>query len=124
MSGPEIPWEERQIRAYVDPLTSGGLVLGNLMISGFINTLYGRPGRVEGIQKVQQSIRAAGEAVVPVVEYDFYADRLVEGYEAKAGRAGAGSAAFDYPTSATPTTWATRGRCSKPPWHRDGQLSA
>jgi mannonate dehydratase len=96
MGGPEIPWEESQIRALVDQLKSGGLALGNLMISGFTNTLYGKPGRDAEIQKVQHSIRAAGAAGVPVVEYNFYAHRLVEGYYAEPGRAGAGLTAFDY----------------------------
>jgi mannonate dehydratase len=96
MGGPEIPWEESQIRALVDQLKSGGLALGNLMISGFTNTLYGKPGRDAEIQKVQHSIRAAGAAGVPVVEYNFYAHRLVEGYYAETGRAGAGLTAFDY----------------------------
>jgi len=96
MGGPEIPWEESQIRALVDRLKSGGLTLGNLMIGGFTNTLYGKPGRDEEIQKVQQSIRATGAAGVPVVEYNFYAHRLVEGYYAQHGRAGAGLTAFDY----------------------------
>lgn len=96
MGGPKIPWEEAKIRALVDRLKSGGLTLGNLMIAGFPNTLYGRPGRNEEIEKVQQSIRAAGAAGVPVVEYNFYAHRLVEGYYAETGRAGAGLTAFDY----------------------------
>ncbi|HXW14780.1 MAG TPA: mannonate dehydratase [Terriglobia bacterium] len=96
MGGPAIPWQESQIRALVDSLKSGGLTLGNLMVSGFPNTIYGRPGRDEEIQKVQQSIRAAGAAGVPVVEYNFYAHRLIEGYYAEPGRAGAGLTAFDY----------------------------
>jgi mannonate dehydratase len=96
ISGPAIPWEESQIRTLVDALKSGGLNLGNLMIAGFPNTLYGRPGRDAEIEKVQQSIRAAGAVGVPVVEYNFYAHRLVEGYFAEAGRAGAGLTAFDY----------------------------
>lgn len=66
------------------------------MIAGFTNTLYGRPGRDEEIQKVQQSIRAAGAAGVPVVEYNFYAHRSMEGYYAETGRAGTGLTAFDY----------------------------
>ncbi|HMD85995.1 MAG TPA: mannonate dehydratase [Terriglobia bacterium] len=96
MVGPRIPWDETQIHALMDRLQSGGLTLGNLMISGFPNTLYGKPGRDEEIQKVQQSLRAAGAAGLPVVEYNFYAHRLVEGYYAEAGRAGAGMTAFDY----------------------------
>jgi mannonate dehydratase len=94
--GPPIPWEESQIRALVDRLKSGGLALGNMMISGFPNTLFGRPGRDEEIGKVQQSLRAAGAAGVPVVEYNFYAHRIVEGYYAEPGRAGSGLTSFDY----------------------------
>jgi Pyruvate/2-oxoacid:ferredoxin oxidoreductase gamma subunit len=61
-------------------LKAGGLTLGNMMIAGFPNAIYGRPGRDEEIEKVRQSIRAAGRAGLPVVEYNFYAHRLVEGY--------------------------------------------
>jgi mannonate dehydratase len=45
---------------------------------------------------VRQSIRAAGRAGLPVIEYNFYAHRLVEGYYEETGRAGAGLTAFDY----------------------------
>ena len=96
MGGPSIPWEEGQIRGVMERLKSGGLTLGNMMITGFPNTIYGRPGRDEEIEKVRQSIRAAGAAGLPVVEYNFYAHRLVEGYYAETGRAGAGLTAFDY----------------------------
>ena len=94
--GPPIPWEENRIRAIMDTLKSAGLTLGNLMIGGFPNTLYGRPGRDEEIEKVRQSIRAAGRAGLPVIEYNFYAHRAIEGYYAESGRAGAGLTAFDY----------------------------
>ena len=94
--GPRIPWEERRIRSMMEALKSGGLTLGNLMIAGFPNAIYGRPGRDEEIGKVQQSIRAAGRAGLPVVEYNFYAHRIVEGYYEETGRAGAGLTAFDY----------------------------
>jgi mannonate dehydratase len=94
--GPPIPWEESRIRSIMDTLKSGGLTLGNMMISGFRNTLYGKPGRDEEIEKVRQSIRAAGRAGLPVVEYNFYAHRAVEGYYEETGRAGAGLTAFDY----------------------------
>ena len=52
MGGPPIPWREGQIRAIMERLKSGGLTLGNMMISGFPNALYGRPGRDEEIGKV------------------------------------------------------------------------
>lgn len=96
MGGPRIPWQEDQIRSLMDRLKSGGLALGNMMIGGFPNTLYGRPGRDEEIEKVRQSIRAAGRAGLPVIEYNFYAHRLVEGYYEVTGRGGAGLTAFDY----------------------------
>ena len=60
------------------------------MIAGFPNTLYGRPGRDAEIDQVIASIRAAGRAGVPVVEYNFYANRLMEGYHEELGRGGAG----------------------------------
>ena len=96
MGGPPIPWREDQLRAIIDRLKSGGLALANMMIAGFPNAIYGRPGRDEEIEKVRQSIRAAGRARLPVVEYNFYAHRLVEGYYEQTGRAGAGLTAFDY----------------------------
>ena len=93
---PPIPWEESRLRSIMDTLKSAGLTLGNMMIDGFPNTLYGRPGRDEEIEKVRQSIRAAGRAGLPVIEYNFYAHRAIEGYYAEMGRAGAGLTAFDY----------------------------
>jgi mannonate dehydratase len=96
MGGLPIAWQEEQIRSVMDRLKTGGLALGNMMIGGFPNTLYGRAGRDEEIEKVQQSVRAAGRAGLPVVEYNFYAHRLVEGYYAVSGRGDAGLTAFDY----------------------------
>jgi len=96
MGGPRIPWPEAEIRARMERLQAGGLTLCNMMISGFPNTLYGKPGRDEEIDQVRESIRAAGRAGLPVVEYNFYAHRLVEGYYEETGRAGAGLTAFDY----------------------------
>jgi mannonate dehydratase len=94
--GPKMPWDEAQLRSVMDKLKAGGLTLGNLMISGFTNTLYGRTGRDEEIENVRKSIRAAGKAGLPVIEYNFYAHRAMEGYYEETGRAGAGLTAFDY----------------------------
>jgi mannonate dehydratase len=96
MGGPRIPWDESEIRSRMDLLKSGGLTLFNMMISGFPKTLYGQPGRDEEIESVKQSIRAAGKAGLPVIEYNFYAHRAVEGYYEETGRGGAGLTAFDY----------------------------
>ena len=94
--GPRIPWKEGEIRSMMDSLKAGGLSLGNLMIFGFPNTIYGRPGRDEEIEKVIQSIQAAGRAGLPVIEYNFFAHRAMEGYYEETGRAGTGYTAFDY----------------------------
>jgi len=94
--GPRIPWQEADIRARIERLKAGGLTLYNMMIGGFPNTLYGRPGRDEEIDNIRHSISAAGRAGLPVIEYNFYAHRLVEGYYEEIGRGGAGMTAFDY----------------------------
>jgi mannonate dehydratase len=96
MGGPAIPWQESAIRNIMDRLKQGGLTVCNMMISGFPNTIYGRPGRDEEIEKVKESISAAGKAGLPVVEYNFYAHRAMEGYYEVVGRAGAGYTGFDY----------------------------
>jgi mannonate dehydratase len=94
--GPKIPWQEEQLKEMMDRLKANGITLGNLMIAGFPNTLYGRPGRDEEIANVIQSVRVAGRVGLPVVEYNFYAHRIIEGYYEETGRAGAGYTAFDH----------------------------
>jgi mannonate dehydratase len=94
--GPALPWSASELLAMVDKLKAGGVTLGNLMIGGFPNTIYGRPGRDEEIEKIRQSIQAAGQAGIPVVEYNFYAHRAMEGYYEEVGRGGAGLTGVDY----------------------------
>ncbi len=94
--GGRIPWEEDRLREMMNRLKANGLTLGNLMISGFNNAIYGRPGRDEEIEMVIQSLRAAGKVGLPVVEYNWYAHRAMEGYFEETGRAGAGWTGFDY----------------------------
>jgi mannonate dehydratase len=96
MGGPPIPWTETDLRERLNRFKAGGLTIINMMISGFPKTIYGKPGRDEEIEKVIQSIRAAGKVGLPVIEYNFYAHRIVEGYYEELGRAGAGMTAFDY----------------------------
>ncbi len=96
MGGPPIPWREEDLRARMDTLGAAGLTLSLLMFGGFPHAIYGRSGRDEEIEKVRASIRAAGRVGLPVMEYNFYAHRLVEGYYEEEGRGGAGLTAFDY----------------------------
>jgi mannonate dehydratase len=93
------PWTEDQIRGIKQRVESHGLKVGNLMLHDFRNVILGRPGRDEDIEKVQQSIRVAGKAGIPVVEYNFYALRAMGGYYRKPGRAGIEYAAHDYDLS-------------------------
>ena len=95
-SGGRIPWKEDELRARIARLKENGLTLYNQMIGGFRNTLYGQPGRDEEIAKVIESIRVAGRVGLPVIEYNFYAHRAMEGYHEEVGRAGSGYTAFDY----------------------------
>ncbi len=94
--GPRIPWTEAQLKELMDRAAKNGLTLANLMISGFPNAIYARPDRDQDIDKVIQSIRAAGRVGLPVVEYNWYAHRAMEGYFEETGRAGAGWTGFDY----------------------------
>ena len=91
-----IPWEEARLKDLMDRLKAQGLILANVMIAGFNNAIYNRPGKDEDIEKVIQSIRIAGKLGLPVVEYNWYAHRAMEGYFEEPGRAGAGSTGFDY----------------------------
>lgn len=94
--GGRMPWQEAELRARIERLKEGGLTLYNLMIGGFNNAIYARPGRDEDIDKVRQSIRAAGKAGLPVIEYNWYAHRAMEGYYGETGRGGSGVTSFDY----------------------------
>jgi len=94
--GGRMPWQEADLRSQMERYKAGGLTVCNLMIGGFNNAIYGRPGRDEEIDRVRQSIRAAGKAGLPVIEYNWYAHRAMEGYYEEIGRAGAGLTAFDY----------------------------
>jgi mannonate dehydratase len=93
-----IPWAPEQLKDILERYRGWGLAVGNIMISGFDNAIYARPGRDEEIDKVIQSVRAAGQAGLPVIEYDWYAHRAMEGYfeETDPLRTGAGWTGFDY----------------------------
>jgi mannonate dehydratase len=94
--GGRTPWDETQLKAQMDRMKGYGLSIGNLMIGGIDNAIYNRPGKDEDIEKFIASIRAAGKAGLPVIEYNWYAHRAMEGYFEETGRAGAGWTGFDY----------------------------
>ena len=94
--GGKIPWQEADLRSQLERAKAAGLTVCNMMIGGFANAIYARPGRDEEIENVRQSIRAAGKAGLPIVEYNWYAHRAMEGYYEETGRSGVGHTAFDY----------------------------
>jgi mannonate dehydratase len=98
--GPPTPWTEQSLKAILDRWKPLGISVGNLMIGLSNDILYGRPGnkRDEDIEKIKQSIIAAGKVGLPVVEYNFYAHRAMEGYfeEIDTARGNSGWTGFDY----------------------------
>ena len=90
------PWKASELRGYMDTFEQNGLKLINLMYIVKPSIVLGREGRDEEIKQIQDSLKAAGACGLPTVEYNFYVDRLVEGYFEKSGRGGSGLTAFDY----------------------------
>jgi mannonate dehydratase len=96
MGGPPLPWTESGLRAIMDRFQVEGLTVINMMLPTLSTIIYRREGRDDEIQKVQDSLRAAGAAGLPIVEYNFYAHRLTEGYYNVPGRGGSGYLGYDY----------------------------
>ncbi len=96
MGGPRIPWNEDDLRAIMDRFKAQGLVIINMSIGRPQNSIFGQKGRDDEIEEVQESLRAAGAVGLPVVEYNFIVDRLIEGYYEKKGRGDVDVRAFNY----------------------------
>ena len=99
MGGPRMPWTEDDLRQRLDRLKALGITICNMMIGGFNDVIWGKPEADKQIEAFIQSIRAAGKVGLPVIEYNFYANRLIEGYKEEIGRGGAGYTAYDYEIS-------------------------
>jgi mannonate dehydratase len=98
--GGAVPWTEESLNATMARWKDVGITVGNLMINLSPDILYGKAGnkRDEDIEKIKQSIVAAGKVGLPVVEYNFYAHRAMEGYfeEIDTNRGNSGWTGFDY----------------------------
>jgi mannonate dehydratase len=99
MGGGRTPWTEQALRDTLARYKAGGITVINMMIGGLNDIIHGGPNRDLEIENIIQSIRAAGKAGLPVIEYNFYAHRLTEGYKEETGRGGAGYTAYDYELS-------------------------
>lgn len=90
------PWKQNDLRAIIDRFKAAGLSIMNMYINVPQNTIRGKEGRDYEIAVIKESIIAAGTVGLPVVEYNFYVHRFMEGYYEKKGRGGSGITAFDY----------------------------
>jgi mannonate dehydratase len=98
--GPQVPWTEQSLNNVMERWKAMDITVGNLMINVSSDILYGRAGnkRDEDIEKIKQSIVAAGKVGLPVIEYNFYAHRAMEGYfeEIDTARGSSGWTGFDH----------------------------
>ena len=95
----QLPWTEEVLTRTMEPWKAAGITVGNLMINLSNDILYGKEGnkRDDDAEKIKQSIVAAGKVGLPVVEYNFYAHRAMEGYfeEIDTERGSSGWTGFD-----------------------------
>jgi len=107
-----VPWTEQSLNTVMDRWKPMGISVGNLMINLSPDIIYGRAGnkRDEDIEKIKQSIIAAGNVGLPVVEYNFYAHRAMEGYfeEIDKERGDSGWTGFDFELVQTGAQYQTR----------------
>src|SRR5471032_1380778 len=105
LNGGGYPWDADALKAKVKILADNGLTVGDIGLpwtgaagGGMRDIIYGRPGRDKAIEDTKKSIRAASAAGIPIVEYNFYAHRLQEGYfdEPDPSRGNAGVESFYY----------------------------
>lgn len=89
-------WTVESVTRAVQAAKEHGLVAYNSMINVPASVIYGRETRSKDMEPFLASIEAAGKGGLTVVEYNFYAHRIIEGYYETVGRAGAGYTAFDY----------------------------
>jgi mannonate dehydratase len=87
---------EASVRAAVQLAKDNGCVAYNAMVNVPNSVIYGKETRAKDLEPFIASIEAAGKGGLPVIEYNFYAHRAIEGYYETVGRARAGYTAFDY----------------------------
>jgi mannonate dehydratase len=90
------PWTVENVTRAVQTAKDHGLVAYNSMINLPRSVIYGTETRSKDMEPFIGSLEAAGKGGLTVVEYNFYAHRIIAGYYETIGRAGAGYTAFDY----------------------------
>ena len=94
--GGGMPLTEANVRNAIQAAKDQGMVAYNAMINVPNSVIYGKDTRAKDMEPFIASIEAAGKAGLPMLEYNFYAHRIIEGYYETVGRANAGYTAFDY----------------------------
>jgi mannonate dehydratase len=89
-------WTEESVRRAVQTAKDNGCVAYNAMLDAPESVRHGKPNRAQDLEQYIASVQSAGKAGLPVVEYNFYAHRVIEGYYETVGRARAGYTGFDY----------------------------
>jgi len=89
------PWKLDELRGYMNRFKENGLALINLMYVVGPKIVLAQADRDAEIERFNESLRVAGECRLPTVEYNFYVDRLIEGYFETPGRGGSGVTGFD-----------------------------
>lgn len=89
-------WVESELKGYMENFKKHGLTLYNLMYVIGPDIVLARPRRDEEIELFTDSLKVAGKCGLPNVEYNFYVDRLIEGYFEVEARGGSGVTGFDY----------------------------
>jgi len=89
-------WTDQSLKRHIDRASEADLELRNVMFNPSSRVRFGEEGRDEDIETINQAIRIAGRQGLPVMEYNFYAHRVVEGYRVVPGRGGSGLMDFNY----------------------------
>ena len=82
------PWDAGELKRIKDHLGERGLTAGMVNLGAMWRVLHGKPDARDEIENVKKSIRAAGAAGIPVIEYNFTPLRGSEGYASESGRGG------------------------------------
>jgi mannonate dehydratase len=93
---PMRPWKAADLKRIKDFLGERGLSAEMVNLGRLSRIWHGKPDRDRDLEAVQESIRAAGEAGLPVVEYNSTPLRGSEGYGSTTGRGMAGLRDYDH----------------------------
>ncbi len=102
MNTPKLPgeerWETADLRALVDKTKAAGLTLEaieNVPVHFYHKAMLGLPGRDEQIENYNATIRAMGEAGIPILGYHFMPNSVWRTDRSAPGRGGAGNTRFN-----------------------------